>query len=273
MIPVVLAAGIYFIVKPFTKGDDGTSTQAGSEASADHGVPKVSDSSAFATQSPAQSPSAPSLSASGPGQHRYRSQVVGGLCSVTYGQSGPPKTTGTPRVVDAPAEMAARLAVYTSGGLSIVAPRGWACEGVVAVDGSESLGIFPPGSEKPSGPFEASVGQGVTAEAIPACRGCMAARACPLFPTAVKDSAGIPCAEVAPATERVGRQSASMVFFEDPPGVSGDGNPSGGPYPANGVLLYEPGVSGATCTMPEADHSLCTAVLNDFLANCPLRAK
>jgi hypothetical protein len=60
--------------------------------------------------------------------------------------------------------------------------------------------------------------------------------------------------------------NATTAFFEDPIGVSGVGDPSGGPYPANGVVTYN-GTSAteATCTLPESDHALCTVVLNDFL--------
>lgn len=63
-----------------------------------------------------------------------------------------------------------------------------------------------------------------------------------------------------------------VVDFEDPPGVSGDGSPSGGPYPANGVAVLDnsPTPSSAykeTCTLPSSQHALCTAVLNSFIAS------
>ena len=59
--------------------------------------------------------------------------------------------------------------------------------------------------------------------------------------------------------------------FEDPAGVAGDGMPSGGTNPANGVLLYLPSWPGrsapdsATCTLPANQQDVCTAVLNDFV--------
>jgi hypothetical protein len=240
----------------------GAGVPGGTEAGAARAAPEVPASAATPTLS-----SAPSTQ--GPGHHLYRSRVAGGTCSITSGLDGPPKATGAARTVDAPVEMAARLAVYTTGYLSVIAPRDWICEGGVGVDGSEGIEVFPPGSKKPSGHFVASPGQGVTAESIPACMGCIADRACALFPSAIKDSPGGRCSATAPARERVGHPNATTALFEDPPGVSGDGNPSGGSYPANGVLVYSSGVYGATCTMPEGDHDICTAVLNDFLANRP----
>jgi hypothetical protein len=63
--------------------------------------------------------------------------------------------------------------------------------------------------------------------------------------------------------------SAGVVAFTDPPGVSGDANPSGGRYPASGVMTYHPGNPDGswteTCTLPPADKSLCTVVLDYFL--------
>ncbi len=56
----------------------------------------------------------------------------------------------------------------------------------------------------------------------------------------------------------------------------GGGNPSGGEYPANAVMTYvmdPPGSEGntvtswlETCTLPYSQQTLCTAVLNDFVA-------
>ena len=222
---------------------------------------------------PAASPS-PSAPASQDGSIPHSASVPGGACAVLDGlKAEAGRTAGTSRVVVAPAETASRLAVYTSGSLSILAPRGWTCEGVSAVDGSDSIAVFPPGSAKPAGSFKASSGQGVTAISIPACQGCVATLACPLFPSALKDWPGMTC-DALPKAERVARPNARTAYFEDPAGVAGDGDPSGGPFPANGVLLFSPadgdhGASGAeaTCTLPEAEHALCTVVLNDFLKN------
>lgn len=60
------------------------------------------------------------------------------------------------------------------------------------------------------------------------------------------------------------------IAFEDPPGVHGTGNPSGGQNPANGVVIYSAGPPDQalveTCTLPNHSHTQCAAVLNDFTA-------
>jgi hypothetical protein len=62
--------------------------------------------------------------------------------------------------------------------------------------------------------------------------------------------------------------STTLVAFLDPPGVKGDGDPSGGPWPANGVMIYNPGAPNGsyleTCTGPASLTPTCTAALNAF---------
>jgi len=90
---------------------------------------------------------------------------------------------------------------------------------------------------------------------------------------------GTPCGNTQPATEVVKWLNGSpslgsattaddTVSFEDPTGVAGDGVPSGGKNPADGVLHYTYSSEGAasliTCTLPPRQHALCKAVVNDF---------
>ncbi len=46
--------------------------------------------------------------------------------------------------------------------------------------------------------------------------------------------------------------------------------PSGGPYPANGVMTYYSGNENGgwldTCTLPNSEHALCTVALNAFVS-------
>ena len=63
-----------------------------------------------------------------------------------------------------------------------------------------------------------------------------ASEACTFFP-----NHPAPVCHKAPARERVTRLSPHSVRFEDPPGVKGDGDPSGGQFPADGVLTARPG--------------------------------
>ena len=68
--------------------------------------------------------------------------------------------------------------------------------------------------------------------------------------------------------------ASNIVGFEDPPGLPGDADPSGGDYPANAVMTFTNDPSGSsgnfwsswaeTCTLPYGQQTTCTAVLNDF---------
>jgi hypothetical protein len=179
-------------------------------------------------------------------------------------KEGTNQIVGTSHVVVAAPEMASRLAVYTTGGSSVLAPRSWKCVGAIGADGSETINIAPPVTSPDSG-------QGVRVIVIPACQGCIAGLVCPFFPDVLKDWPGMDCKKP-PPKELVMHPNPTTVFFEDPPGVTGTGDPSGGSFPANGVVIFN-GSSGrglgsaaqATCTLPESDHALCTVVLNDFL--------
>jgi hypothetical protein len=90
---------------------------------------------------------------------------------------------------------------------------------------------------------------------------------------ATRQDLGQGCAMTRPSQESVtpsGTAESDVGFF-DPIGVAGDGIPSGGLNPANGVMLYQPAPGKAaaylaTCTLPEAQHDVCTAVLDHFVA-------
>jgi hypothetical protein len=91
---------------------------------------------------------------------------------------------------------------------------------------------------------------------------------CTFFPELIAD---LPCYSKIPAREQVTRVAAYSVLFEDPPGVRGNGFPSGGPYPAASLLMVHPKGSSQpiaahqeTCTLPQVQHALCTTILSDF---------
>jgi hypothetical protein len=70
--------------------------------------------------------------------------------------------------------------------------------------------------------------------------------------------------------QTISDHSAVPASFADPPGVRGTGVPSGGQYPANGVMTYYPRAANGswmeTCTLPAGQKAECTASLNAFLA-------
>lgn len=157
------------------------------------------------------------------------------------------------------------LVAYTNTDLFLLGPANMSCAGLVGADGSASVTVW---SRRHQRPHQHSHGDGLTLQVIPACVGCMAVAACPFFP-AYASRLGFPCTNGIPSGESVSRPSAHVALFEDPPGVAGDGFPSGGPDPANGIdgIKGRYGQQyGATCTLPQREHAACTVVLNDVLA-------
>jgi len=135
----------------------------------------------------------------------------------------------------------------------------------------------PPGTATPTfgempQPYIADGRQAITAYESSACRGCLYQLICPLLIDQADAATQGPCPHARPRQEQVSYPSANTAAFEDPPGVAGDGAPSGGAYPANGLISHHPPSSspGAetgleeTCTLPADDHELCAAVLYDF---------
>ncbi|HXR13180.1 MAG TPA: hypothetical protein VN740_00890 [Solirubrobacteraceae bacterium] len=188
-------------------------------------------------------------------------------CATVFGVGGPPKHVPATISVSA-AGPSRELAAYTNTELFLVGPRGLRCSGIVAADGGSQVIAWAPGRPKPA---PHSHGVGLTLNIDPACAGCKADDACPFF-TVLASMLGFPCSLGVPPKELVSRPRADLALFEDPPGVAGSGWPSGGPYPANGVV----GVRGSppasalvyrsTCTLPAAEHAICTASLNDVVA-------
>jgi hypothetical protein len=162
--------------------------------------------------------------------------------------------------------------------MELVAPKGWSCAASYGADGSGGVVAYPRGERLPRSwaagwPLaRTSAAAAITGLESSACYGCTLAQACRLFlsaATAWRTAFGQPC-PARPAAELVARIGAGIVTFEDPPGVKGDGLPSGGLYPANGVMTYHPrapdGSWRETCTLPGSDKDECTAVLNAYLS-------
>jgi hypothetical protein len=159
----------------------------------------------------------------------------------------------------------AGLAAYTNTELFLIGPAHMACSGAVGADGGTDVVVWPRGQRTPR---QHSHSDGLTVSLIPACVGCMAATACPFFPS-FASRLGFPCPGGVPAGEIVDRPSSHVAGFQDPPGVAGDGWPSGGRDTANGLV----GIKGrggvvysATCTLPTRRHGVCRVSLNDVRA-------
>ncbi len=205
-------------------------------------------------------------------------------CPTTYGVTPPPTTAplSTSMEVTVPRALAAELAVYTDGQgrVELLAPTGWTCSAGYGADGSGGVATYPPGESIPESALGGSwtLSPNSPTEAIVAsqtggCEGCEVGQACPLFATAASNfqsQFGRACPKSRPATETVDQITPGVVIFQDPPGVSGDGSPSGGQYAADGAMTYysknQFGSWLDTCTLPKTDKTLCTAALNIFIS-------
>ena len=171
------------------------------------------------------------------------------------------------------------LVFYSNGYLTLLAPAGWKCRGVVGADGFLGMTISNPAAgffnQRGPGPGPGRIAQEAVTAYVPDTPGPVGQLACTFFPHAHVYIPDPSRCNVRPAGEKQVR-SARRVLFQDPPHVAGNGTPSGGRNPANGVAAYTPdtrsrdaGAMIATCTLPEASHSRCTTILNDFLRRWP----
>jgi hypothetical protein len=163
-----------------------------------------------------------------------------------------------------------KLAVFTDGlGIvRLVAPAQWDCTASVATDGGSTVTIVPPNTVARSGKLRVhSKTQDITGYQNGACNGCAVVQACPLFSNARALASGLPCPTKA-RLEKVAWVGGSAEEFVDPPGVHGDGNPSGGAYPSYGVLTFKAGYFNsswlATCVMAPKNKGVCAAVFVNF---------
>jgi hypothetical protein len=112
------------------------------------------------------------------------------------------------------------------------------------------------------------MGRGIKLDVAPDCSSCQAELACP-FLRSLAASLEFPCTSGIPAGEEVIELRYDLIAFEDPPGIAGSRDPSGGRDPANGGVGWagiSRGAVRATCTLPARQHRFCTTVLNDAIA-------
>jgi hypothetical protein len=189
-------------------------------------------------------------------------------CPTSSGAGGPAPSLPRQVVVSAPSASVAGLAAFANGYLTVLAPSGWHCSSQVGGDGSVGMTVAPSGSGTLREPAITAAYFGTSGEA--------AEYVCDLFAAADGALPVKPCPKHAPTEELITHLNRRTVAFEDPAGVSGDGAPSGGADPANGVRVFvkasasaEGYALGETCTLPETEHALCTVVLDNFLSRNP----
>jgi len=214
--------------------------------------------------------------ADGPAGAAAASRVPVVVCPTTFGITPSPGAVpqATSATLPIAASLAARVALYVDNQASmrLLAPRGWHCAAQFGADGSGGVQVYPPGQPPPSGASSfPTLREAVLGLQTSVCVGCTEGQACPLFTQAAaayhRDFMAT-CPLTRPAREAVHRLGATVVGFTDPPGVRGDGLPSGGRYTAYGVMTYSPkarrGSWLATCTLPAADRAVCAAGLGLF---------
>jgi hypothetical protein len=168
-----------------------------------------------------------------------------------------------------------QLAVYTDsqGMMELLAPANWDCEATVGADGSSSISIYPPtqGDVSVSALNSDSTTEEVTGSQTSASSFGAASQACQLFVAAYKALEGTPCTMRSPSQEEATLYTPNIIEFNDPPGIAGDANPSGGAYAASGVMTYYSGNNNGswteTCLLAPSESSLCAAILSSFIAS------
>jgi hypothetical protein len=172
------------------------------------------------------------------------------VCPTQFGTSVPTEVAKIPHFepVTLPPQRAVSVALYTDLAQlqTVLGPRGWECKASYGADGNGGVTIYP---EKASIRFKgiSLVNdrnlQAVHVEWNAACVGCILDQTCPYFSGAramfVQFGYSNPDAIcVRPRGEVLQRTSANLDFFLDPPGVKGSATPSGGPFPALGMVYW-----------------------------------
>jgi len=205
-------------------------------------------------------------------------------CPSTYAISGlQAKSAPATMRASVPAGSASSYEFYSlsNGDLAVLAPARWKCQASAGVDGSAEVVVVPPSEQLSNASVTTSADpEAVTALTTGGCQGCAYDATCAYLPSAANQAfpamAQSPgCDATVPRGESTGTISQNVAYFEDPPGVIGHGDSSGGSNPANGIIVLQPPVGGegdsftATCTLPESEHAACTTILNEFEAQYP----
>jgi len=195
------------------------------------------------------------------------------VCPTTFALATQPSTVPLPTsvTVPLPRSMVGQMMVYvdTRNLTMLLGPTSWTCVAAYGADGSGGIDLYPSAEPPPSAYSQVpSSDEAITLVETGGSPVQAAAQACPYFPAAAaatESDLGHGCS-APPKHEKVTHISSSVVAFEDPPGTKGGGVPSGGPYPAYGVVSYseaaQPGSYVGTCTLPPSGQRFCAFMLN-----------
>lgn len=185
-------------------------------------------------------------------------------CPTSQGLTRPAVPLDDTTTMPVSSESLEGFAAFTNtSGTVLIGPDDWKCESTVAVNGGEQIALSPDGED----PFDDGAAEGITYYANPACQGCIADQICAVFPyaPAVVNYAnmGVSCDKTKPLKEELTRIGEYAVLFEDPPGVKGTGQPSGGDVASTGMLTYseERGATQVSCALPDDLASACPSIV------------
>ena len=154
----------------------------------------------------------------------------------------------------------------------ILAPANWDCTGFIYEDGGATFAITTP--DRPSPTFRMGPDsvvpketEGIVGWEEGSCGGCIIEMVCRVFTIPHEGFPEVPCTR--PPTEVDHQVDPSEVTFNDPPGVTGTGKPSGGTLPASGAVIYNQVRYGAaiiTCVLPTTEAEVCKTSVGIFAA-------
>jgi hypothetical protein len=149
--------------------------------------------------------------------------------------------------------------------ITVLAPRNWSCDALVAADGSEGLGATPHPQDPNSSVTTAGPSVGVTRDYTG--HGPGAQLVCGYFPaspaaTFAADTGGCP---KLPDGESLQSVTPDLVTFRDPNGATGAAL-----YPQVGQEGGGVTVSVITCHLPKQQRSPCASIIADQIVRAPL---
>ena len=206
-------------------------------------------------------------------------------CPTKQGIAQPASPLPTSVQLPMPSSQASGLVAYADSASTLLpAPKGWNCQSVIGADGTSRFSVFPYGETDPAAIQGGSAPQrgspaGVSLDVYNGCQGCVNDLVCALFPKAkivhTYAKLGGSCTQRNPPAQETHSAGPGLVLFRDPPGVRGQGVPSGGSIPAIGAvsLVDQAGQNGAsavqvTCAVKD-DPDTCAAIVGAALATTP----
>jgi hypothetical protein len=199
-----------------------------------------------------------------------RVAVATAACPNPYGPlpgEGTPPPIPAEVVLPVPSAWAKFFNAYASNGGWVLAPRGWLCQDLNGGGSGSTTQVAP--IDDPNA--RVSVGYQFS-------HGGSIFTAAPYFASAAKLAKQDPSfgkIPTPPPGETWYALAREAVFFRDDAGVKGAGDGSGGPYLAQGVIVYR-GSSDLveiTCVLPDSQSALCGMVLNNFLDQEGVKAR